>query len=132
MPKRVSFQQRLHLTEKTLWFGIFFLPKTHQKQTFLGEIKSPLHVWQQWAESARLTDGGVIKMSILFISLHSTNEGCCFGQAYYGSILCVMVIVATDGSRDVFALHAEAEDVEERARSFIITRQGRPFILPLR
>lgn len=34
----------------------------------------------------------------------------------------VMAIVATDGSGEVFSLHAEADDVEERARSFIITR----------
>lgn len=54
-------------------------------------------------------------------------------------MLCVMVIVPTDsvGSQYIYiaymyVFHAEANDVEERARSFMIAREGRPFILPQR
>lgn len=64
--------------------------------------------------------------------LRSTNGGCCLGQAYNVSILRVMVMVAADGSGDALSVHAEADEEEERARSFLITRQGRPFILPPR
>ncbi len=58
-------------------------------------------------------------------------------------MLCVMVILPTDGVGSqciyifvyiayMYVFHAEADDVEESARSFMITREGRPFILPQR
>lgn len=129
---RVTYKRRMQLTDKMLRARILCFLKRTRNRAFFGEIKSLLHVWQRWAESARLTHGKCYKNEHPSISLHSANEGCCFGQAHNASILRVMVIVATDGSGDVFAVHAEADDVQEGARSFIITRQGRPFILPLR
>lgn len=65
-------------------------------------------------------DRSVTKISILLFQ--KTRAGVS-ERIINVSILCVMVIVATDGSGEVFSLHAEADDVEERARSFIITRR---------
>lgn len=111
------------------------------KKTPLSATMSRLHIWHQhrWPQCYKNEHPSV--------ALRSTNVGCAMFSplsagavlTYNLSILCVMVIVPTDSPHRLFInvflfsfFRAESDDVEERARTCIITGEGRPFILPQR